>query len=715
MIKMTKSEFNSITDLSTKLDVLNRMMRTKKFNPEEVSEIMQTDIRPAMLSYISRGTAGKYSDFTDTDKQNVFMMIQILQYIYNYSGLETGLSDIEYDALYEVYINLGNEDFITPDLPFDVVNTAHHKYPSLRGTLTKVYYLFDNMKRTNPSRKYLHEWISARERELEDKTGSHINLNEEEIYVFPKWDGVSCIFEFNPDGSLDKALTRGNVYTNIAQNITGSFPHMKGKKTPNGYGLKTEIMMKEDDLDYYNKKYGTDYKNTRSIVSGILNSNSCDERNDLLVIQRLRDSTIETGIETLQELDDGAFESPYIECKLKDTDKIEKFAQAHRYVNGLRCDGAVIYIKDKELRKLLGREDNKNKYEVAYKFTEEVELSRLKDVKFQVGINGKISPVAIIKPVKLKGNTISRVSLGSIQRFHMMKLRKGDTVKVLYDIIPYMVKDLDCVDGTGDKIKAPKTCPYCGKELEKNEEGFYVRCINPNCIYRKKGAILNYLRKMDIKNISTATIDDFFDEGILMSIPDIYTLKDKMNEIKKIDGYGDGKINLILESIDSHMDVLDYQLLGSIGIDSVAVETAKKIMSMYNLSHLLDICEHEDVDALCEIPSIKEKTAKKIIKGIRENMSTIVTLLGILRVSHKSNITSDRKFSVVFTKVRDPLIEVEVEKRGGEILESITKSTTYCAVPDMNAESSKITKAKKWGIPLVKITDLLDRIDKDFR
>ena len=130
--------------------------------------------------------------------------------------------------------------------------------------MTKIYYLFGNEVRKNPTRKYLHEWVRSREREIYEKTGRKVNLNNTDIYVFPKWDGVSCIFEFNPDGSLKIALTRGNVYTNVAQNITKSFPNMRGKVTETGYGLKTEIMMKEDDLEYFNKKYGTKNRGDRN-------------------------------------------------------------------------------------------------------------------------------------------------------------------------------------------------------------------------------------------------------------------------------------------------------------------------------------------------------------------------------------------------------------------------------------------------------------------
>lgn len=696
----------------SKLDKLHKELLSGKVTTSEASYIMSHDMKELMEEYINIGMTGKEKSLTETDQQCIFLIIQITQFIYNYSGFDTGLTDPEYDIIYEMYINFGNEDIITPDLPFEPGETAEHDYPSLRGTLTKIYYLFDNEVRKNPTRKYLHEWVRSREREIYEKTGRKVNLNNTDIYVFPKWDGVSCIFEFNPDGSLKIALTRGNVYTNVAQNITKSFPNMRGKVTETGYGLKTEIMMKEEDLEYFNKKYGTTYKNTRSVVSSILNSDSLDERNDLLFIQKLRDSVIVNGEETLQTLDDFVFTQPFIRCKLGDIDKIKEFAENHRYVNGLRCDGAVIYIIDEELQRILGREDNKNKYEVAYKFTEEAQLTKLKDIIFQVGLFGELAPVAIVKPVKLKGNTITRVSLGSMQRFDNLGLRKGDTVKVLYDIIPYLVFDNDCKHNKDEKkIKAPHHCPYCHEELEKNEDGIYYKCVNPNCDCRKKGAILNYLNKIGIDNFSYATVDTFYDKKFIHTIPDIYRLKHRYDELIELDGFGKASINAILESIENHKTIPDYQFLGAIGIDSVSTETFKLLLSYYPMNKLLGIAHAKDYEILCEIPGIKEKKAKKIIHGLLDREDMIHELMQYVTVTHPE--TQDSKFSVAFTKVRDDDIEKEIIRRGGEIHDQLKKNTTYLVVPNLAINSSKMEKARKYGTKIVPIDDIIAVINRD--
>ena len=458
---------NKIKDadsLNAALTELHKGLISGSFPEKFVSEEFSKKCAPFLLVYVKLAMDGKGKKFTDTEQQNVLLAIQICQYIYNYTGLTTGLSDTQYDVLYELYVGFGNKDIVSVALPDRTKETAFHKYPSLRGTLAKIYYLYDDEERMNPTRKYLSEWIHSREKEYYEKTGKTINLKDEPIYVFPKWDGVSCIFEFNPDGTLNTALTRGDVETNEAQNITHAFPNMRGKVTPNGYGLKTEILITDENFDKFNKKSKIKYEDTRSMVASILNSDKRDERNTLLTIQKLRTSTIVNGEETLQELADEAFESPFIRCKLGDTDAIKRFAEEHRFVNGLRCDGAVIYIINKDIRNILGRKDNKNRYEVAYKFTEDVEFTELEDIVFQVGMLGAIAPVAKVKPVyfPIKGRTVSSVSLGSMTRFEDLRLRKGDTVKILYDIIPYLVFDSECHHKPGEKkIKGPTHCPIC--------------------------------------------------------------------------------------------------------------------------------------------------------------------------------------------------------------------------------------------------------------
>ena len=220
----------------------------------------------------------------------------------------------------------------------------------------------------------MSEWVKKCEDAIYEKTGKKVNLWEEEIYVFPKWDGISVVFEFDKHNQMIRAITRGNTETNEGQDVTFIFSSIVSRIRDNNmdgkpYGLKTEVMVREDDRDAYNKKFHKDYKSTRSIANSIINSDKLDGRENLLEIVRLRTSVLdEDGKEKLQELASNAFERPYIRCRIKDVEAIRKFAYSHRQIDGLNCDGAVLYIIDENIRKLLGRKDHKNQYEIAFKF-----------------------------------------------------------------------------------------------------------------------------------------------------------------------------------------------------------------------------------------------------------------------------------------------------------------------------------------------------------
>ena len=652
-------------------------------------------------------------------------IISMAQSIYNYSGNETGISDEIYDILYEkLDQNLPNT-LITTSVIGDKI--GYHKFPSLRGTLDKIYYLTeeDGESVVNKSRRGLPEWVSTCERKIKQKTGKNINLWDTDVYVFPKWDGVSCIFEFK-DGKLERALTRGFTETNEAQIVTHLFKDWAEKElNPDSnfygkcdeYAIKTEVMMSEDDLEIYNELYKTNYKNSRSIVSSIMNSDEKDNRTKYLKLMSLRESVLENGEESLQSLTAGAFNQPFLRCKLSDTEKIKQFAFANKYVDGLRCDGAVIYIIDSDIQKILGRENNKQKFEVAFKFTEEIGYSKVKNIKFTMGLFGSVNPVLEIKPIKLKGNTIQNISLGSIARFNELNLAKGDKVKVLYDIIPYCVMDEtdeNCKRSDNIPFEAPEKCPECGEKLELKDDGAILYCINKKCPCRKKGRILNYFNKMHIDGISYATVDVLYNEGFLKSIEDVYKLEKHRKEIEKLDGFGKQSVKLMIDSINQNREIPEQQLLGSIGIEGISTKTFEKILRQISYDELFDLCKDDEMKAintLIAVNGIKEKTAVKIIDGIKENMSLIHKLENNLTLV--PFVSKHGYFSVCFTKVRNDTIEKYIIDNGGEVTDSVTKKTDLLVVPMTGVKSSKVSKAEKYNIPIITINDALNYISKN--
>ena len=697
LIKSLEKLYNESLDDKTVILDLSQKMKSK-----EAREIIESYL-DKVKEYYSSGTR-----LTESESQNLLTILNCCQAIYNYTGEETGMSDPEYDTLYD-YLAEFQDDVqigITTPVVASKNKVTTHRFKTLRGTLDKIYYLDpeDESSVTNESRRGLPDWVATSEKSIFNKTGKHVNLWDEDVYVFPKWDGVSVIFEYDKNGVLQRALTRGFTETNECQDITHLFKGWKEgpiKNSPLPYGEKTELMMTNEDFELCNIKFGTSYKQSRSIVSSIVNSDLPDKRMKYVTIMSLRTSMLDDGEETLQTLSPRAFDQPYIQCKLSDTEKIMEFAMNHKVTNGLRCDGAVIYIINPEIQKILGRKDNKQKFEVAFKFTEESIDTKLKDIKFSLGLFNSVNPIAIIKKCKIKGNEVKNVSLGSIGRFHELQLRKGDDVTLWYDIIPYLTLKKH---NDGELIQAPTHCPVCGEKLEyrasENNIVPELYCVNIKCPNRMKGRILNYLRKMHIDGISYATIDIFYELGIVKTIPDLYKIKKRMDDIEKIPGFGKKKIAKYIDEIDAHRRVPASQFLGSIGIEGMGAKKFAGVMKHHSLDEILNMKDGL-MTALLECDGIKEKSAKKIVDGIEENREIINKLLKELDVY--DDVNNDSSFKVCFTKIRNKELEDYIKAHGGDVTDTVTKDTSLLVVPMKGIKSSKVSKAQKYNIDIVDI------------
>ena len=675
------------------------------------------------LSHITKDD----KDFNDEYYLKLFKIIlKLCNYIYNNTGYDTGISDSEYDELLSYYNSISNDESVITE-KVNSSSTRNHRYKSLRGTLDKIYKITEEDIIKNKSQKTLDDWVKQTERRYKQITGDNIDLYNEEVIVMPKFDGVSCIFECDEYGNLQHALTRGDTERNIAQDITNIFKNsFKSLLVTEKYeyGLKTEIMIKNDKLKEYNERYGKDYKNTRSLVSAILNSDNFSEDDvEYLVVVPLRYSYMkDNGEESEQELAMEVFQYPFERCLLKETEKIHEFAFNHKNVFGqFRCDGCVIQLTNPKLQKILGRENERQKYEVAFKYTEEKAYSKVIDIEFTTGLFGKINPVVIFEPVKMKGNDIQRASLGSYSRFLDLKLAKGDIIKVLYDIIPYATyddSDCNCTRSGNPHIKAPVKCEECGEYLEVSNDNTTLQCVNPFCKCRIRGKIINYCIKMGIQSISYATVETLFSKGLLTSIEDLYKIEDKKDEIIKIPGFGINKVNNMISEINDNKEVTTSRLLGSIGIDGISTKKFETLLSYLSIDEVIEFSINDNENIFNSIPGIKSKTSQKIIEGIKNNLDLIRELQKILTIKEEDK--KKYNYKLYFTKTRldgsykDNMLQKLIENTGGLVSDYFNKDIDVLVVPSTNTMSAKVEKAGKYEIPIVLKDDLEKYINDNY-
>jgi len=638
-------------------------------------------------------------DYDSEDIVLIELIIRILQNIYNNSGILPPVTDESYDTLYEIYNNLTDSNIVGGDSD-SAKEKDFHKYPDLRGTLDKVHFI-NNKEKGKDKRKSIEDWINK----SENKLGRKINDYESEIGMYPKFDGISAIFECDGSGRVIKVLTRGNTTNNEAVPITKFFTLLKftpySKWGDSEFGVKCEIVMTYKNYEKFCKKYGN-FKSPRSAVSSIFNS---DEVNadylKYVTVVPLRMQNFDTKEIIIHP--ESITNYPVIYSLINKEEfivnGINTIKTYMKDVIGIPIDGIVLQFRDSDLIKSLGRVDAINRYEVAYKFVPESVKTKIIDVEFSIGLLGAITPVAKIEPVKMEGNTITNVSIGSMDRFESLHLHKGDEVLIKYDIIPYLYIDDTCKQSDGELIQSITHCPYCEEKLINDP---VLRCVNNNCPSRMIGKIVNYVDKMDIRGISIGLVTTLFRFGYLTSIQDLYRLKSRKADIIQIDGIGPKMIENIIDSINSRRTVYDYNLLGSLGIPDVGPKIFKNILNIYYIDDIMEIAKNHNVSKLIEIPGIQEKMANKIIIGLLLNNELIEFLKDELLIKHDKK---KYKMKVLFTKVRDKKFEDYLEKKDIEVCDGYSKKIDIVICEDSNTTSEKIKKAKKDGKKIMSLNE----------
>lgn len=635
----------------------------------------------------------KHQEILNEDDINIIgVIIKILQNIYNNTGIESPVTDEDYDILYAMYINNTEKiDIVGAPVINKDAEITNHNYPELRGTLDKIHFL-SRKEKGNDKRKSLEEWING----LENRLGRELLGSELSATMYPKFDGTSLVCECDKNGKVIQALSRGDTDINEAVVLNHIFGAVKFPTIPewnSDFGIKCEVIMTYDNFDKFCKKYG-EKKSPRSAVSSIVNTDGIDPtvlKYVTIIPLRLQ------NFDTKEIIIPGKpfIEYPHAKVNLRDYDDIaQKIIELKEFMKTMMdcpIDGIVFVLDDLSLRKELGRDYAINKYEVAYKLIPDSKKTKLLDVVFSVGVLGGITPVAKIEPIKMEGNTINNVSLGSIERFESLHLHKGDEVLIRYDIVPYLHIDNSCIRSNNDEIKTPTHCEYCGERLFHEP---ILKCTNPNCPSRMMGKIVNYVTKMSIENISNGIISILFNQGYLKSIEDLYFLEHHKRSMVEIDGFGTKKFNNIIKGIHKRMDVYDYVLLGSIGIPDIGQRMFKKILSVYTIDELIQLCQENKGYKLIELEGIKETTANKIVVGILTNVKLIKFLCDKLNVKHDGTVY---KMKVLFTQVRDKDFEKYLKSIQIEVCGSYTKDIDMVICKDKNSSTDKISKAKKNG------------------
>ena len=632
------------------------------------------------------------------------------------------VSDFEYDQLYKCLEQIEEEssELITPDSPTQRVGK------SLNKDFVTVAHLVPMLSLENSyNAEDLIEW-DKRAKKL-------LNTDTIEYSAEPKFDGASISLIYEKD-YLVRGATRGDgvegddITTNLKQ--IKSIP-LSAKFSQFGIErieIRGEVLMTKQSFKNYNEhliEQGTaPLANPRNAASGSLRMKDpaiVRKRNLEAILYHISYIKPVNGqwsivnsfnkhsqsLETLWQL---GFKSPVKEKSVLSSihDVIQFCIDFEKKRDELpyEIDGIVIKVNDVELQQRLASTTHHPRWAIAFKFKARQATSILRNVEFQVGRTGSITPVAKIDPVPIGGVTVTSISLFNPDVVKEKDVRIGDTVLVerAGDVIPYIVKPLtELRKGTEKKIIFPTHCPVCNDALVKPEGEAVLRCVNINCKAQVVERIIHFVSKdaMDIRSFGAANIIKFFDLDLLKDVPGIYALN--YEKIGELEGFGKRSIDNLKTAIENSKAQPLHRLIFGLGIRYVGETTAKTLAKA--VEHLLDF-EKFSLEELQNLEDVGIKVAGSIYQffHLEDNVKMIKKLdqIGVNLTNTKKEIEITGKLNqqtFLFTGSLPTLKRSEaeemVEQNGGKLLGSVSAKLNYLVVGE--DAGSKLDKAKKLG------------------
>ena len=374
-------------------------------------------------------------------------------------------------------------------------------------------------------------------------------------------------------------------------------------------------------------------------------------------------------------------------------------------------DGIVIKVNDIETQNSLGYTAKYPKWATAYKFPALEVTTRLKDIKFTVGRTGKITPNAILEPVKVAGSTISKATLHNEDFVKEKDIRVGDIVVIRKagDVIPEVVKvDKDRREDDLPLFKMIDTCPVCGFKLIRKEKEANHYCPNPLCDAKKVEKLIHFASRgaMNIEGLGERILEDYYNFGYVTDIPSIYDLKKYKSELMTLEGFGEKSINNLLEAIEESKNNSLEKLLFALGIRHFG---AKSAMILAKKFKDIDAIKNATFEELTSIYDIGDIMAEEVVKYFSDQSN--LDLIDKLKM-HGPNMKYigeeeilddeflDKKFvitgTISFMGRSD--IKKEIIKRGGKTIDSVSSKTDIVIVGD--SPGSKYDKAKELNIEI---------------
>ena len=551
-----------------------------------------------------------------------------------------------------------------------------------------------------------------------------------------KIDGLSVSLKYEK-GVLVRGATRGNGV--VGEDITHNVKTIKSiplkLKQPLDIEVRGEIYMSKETLEKINKerisKGEKPLQNPRNAAAGSirqLDSKVAAKRNLDAFLYHLPNPEyfgIKTHHEALEFMKNLGFKTNPNNRIVKNIDEVMAYIHEKGEIRKdlpYDIDGVVIKVDNLKDQQTLGFTARTPRWAIAYKFPAEEVLTKLNDILFTVGRTGRITPNAILDPVQLMGSTISRATLHNEDYVLKKDLMIHDTVSIRKagDVIPEVVEaKIERRTGKEIPFKMITNCPICNTKLIKKEGEVDYYCPNPNCPARHIESFIHFVSRpaMNIDGLGDRLMEDLYNFKFISTIPDIYRLSSKKDDLTKLEGYGKKSVTNLLNAIEISKTNSLERLLFGLGIKTVGKEKAKILAKTYKTMDNLSKATYEE---LVEIPDIGPIIAKNIVDYFNndDNIKIIEELkdlgLNMEYIGEELNPNEDfldKSFVLTgtLTKLTRDEAKVLIENRGGKTVGSVSKKTYAVIVGD--SPGSKYDKAKELNIPIWTEDDFLEKIN----
>ncbi len=541
----------------------------------------------------------------------------------------------------------------------------------------------------------------------------------------PKFDGLAVELVYE-NGIFIRGGTRGDGTTgeDVTQNLKTikSIPlRLMTDRPPSLLEVRGEVVMYKSEFKRLNnkraKKGETLFANPRNAAAGSLRQldPAITAGRALMFFAYAIPEPVPLGIETQsQALKMLSFLGFKVNPDIRVCTGIEELIDFTAYIQEKRdgfpyeIDGVVVKIDAIRHQDMLGAKARAPRWAIAYKFAPTQATSILKHIHVQVGRTGILTPVAILKPVKVGGVTVSRATLHNADEIKRKDILIGDTIIIQRagDVIPEIVGPIKSKRvGVEKAFHMPDRCPVCGSTAVK--DGAAYRCVNMSCPAIIKKRIYHFASKeaFDIDGLGKRTIDQMVDNLQVKHVSDLYRLNHK--DLMKLDGFATLSIENLLKSIEKSKDISLNRFVYALGIDHVGQSTAQDLAGYFKI---LEDFLNAEYDTLMTIPGIGNELATSIVAFCKnqENLKVIEDLIS-LGVRIKSSEAQEKKESVFsdkricFTGALDsltrPQAKAEMEAIGGHVVKSVSKQLDYLVVG--RDPGSKLKKAKALNINIL--------------